>query len=883
MMECDPSDTPEDSKSGSDKLKSAQKLIERYYFQLTQGCGNHCDNPDCLSSGKITQPLAPNEAAAKALNCLKVRAKLCTQAVQEDEEMDTVEDILRHPVAGPSGTLGLPVPGVGQPCPRQSKSMLFLSEEKLDQLIQECSESGNYTSLKQTLWEVFSSSDSLGASWPQLGVATPATPPASKACDTTSPSLKKMTKEEVRALEGEKDVDSSETEIAAPVEAAAAASSPSMASSVCTVDIASLRSSYEKLFNMDNSIFEAGLVNALVMLCSNMEMDLKVKPNIAKDVNFLNLYEIVLELPVLGCEAYLENVVPLVCRGVALLPVASQVALVKSWAQHSAERLKSMLENLQQILSLRVYTGTFTRDHLMNDDETISSCTTVIRIIYYASLLGGSHYSKQAVWDTSELPLLDTDNFSSIEMVGNASRKRYHDSISEELELSPLDVRVPLISLEEFYNEPLNETIEMDRDFAYWKMPDHNFSEKTKFSFMSHPFILNPATKAQALYYDNRIRMYSERRMNLFQSMMAGAFQSNPYLKLQVRRDHIVEDALVELEVVVLENPQDLKKQLMVEFDAEQGIDEGGLSKEFFQLIVEEIFNPDYGMFIHCPESHTYWFNPSSYESCAQFTLIGIVLGLAMYNSVILDLHLPSVIYRKLEGKKGVFEDLKEFKQSVWKGLNDLIEYSGEDMEDVFMQPFQISYTDLFGSMITTDLKEGGADIIVSQANKREYVDLYADFLLNKCVEKQFLAFQRGFNLVTSESPLHMMFTPHELEMLICGEKEFDFNELENSTEYDGGFSKETNCVRWFWEAVHNMDLEDKRRLLQFTTGSDRIPVGGLAKLKLIIAKNGPDSDRLPSAHTCFNVLLLPEYSSKEKMIELLMKAIKECKGFGML
>ena len=100
----------------------------------------------------------------------------------------------------------------------------------------------------------------------------------------------------------------------------------------------------------------------------------------------------------------------------------------------------------------------------------------------------------------------------------------------------------------------------------------------------------------------------------------------------------------------------------------------------------------------------------------------------------------------------------------------------------------------------------------MNQSNKREYVDLYADFLLNKytirtcvslliglfrSVEKQFLAFQRGFNLVTSESPLQMMFTPHELEMLICGEKEFDFNELENSTEYDGGFSKETNCVRY--------------------------------------------------------------------------------------
>lgn len=49
------------------------------------------------------------------------------------------------------------------------------------------------------------------------------------------------------------------------------------------------------------------------------------------------------------------------------------------------------------------------------------------------------------------------------------------------------------------------------------------------------------------------------------------------------------------LELLCYESPQDFKKQLMVEFEGEQGMDEGGISKEFFQLIVEEIFNPDYG------------------------------------------------------------------------------------------------------------------------------------------------------------------------------------------------------------------------------------------------------------------------------------------------
>jgi len=884
MMECDgtgPEEetkidtTEEELKGPEDKRKSAQRLIEKYYYQLTQGCGQAvCTNPNCAST---SPPPSPNEAAAKALYLFKVRAPLCS--ARGEEEMDT------SPCPDPPNIQ--PIPGCSQQsCHRPTKvAMATLTEDTLEELITKCEKCSDWAPLKQTLWEVFSAPGCLGASWPLQDPSLPKAASSTSSSSTVSKEPRKMTKEERRALEGEKDVDSQEESRLGGASSTNTDTDKPMASSRCTVDIPSLRRSYQRLFALDNSIFEAGLVNALVMLCSNLEMDLKCKPNIARDVNFLNLYEMVLELPVLGAEAYLENLVPLVCRGVALLPTEAQVALVRSWSLHSYERLKSMLENLQQILSLRVYTGTFTRDHLMNDDETITSCTSVIRIVYYASQLGGTHYtSSNQLWDTTELPLLDTDTFSSIEIQGNSNRVRYHNKLSSKLQLSPLDVRVPLIPTEEFYNEPLNETIEMDRDFAYWKMPEQAAAtEKAKFSFMDHPFILNPATKAQALYYDNRIRMYSERRMNFLQSMMAGVQQPNPYLKLQVRRDHIIEDALVELEVVVLENPQDLKKQLMVEFDSEQGIDEGGLSKEFFQLIVEEIFNPDYGMFVHCSETHTYWFNPSSYESAAQFTLIGIVLGLAMYNSVILDLHLPSVIYRKLQGKRGVFEDMKEFKMTVWKGLQEMLEYEGSDMEDVFMQPFQISYTDAFGAVITAELKEGGAAILVNQANKREYVDLYADFLLNTCVEKQFLAFQRGFDLVTAESPLNMMFTPLELEMLICGEKEFDFNELENSTEYDGGFSSASPCVRWFWDAVHSMDLEDKRRLLQFTTGSDRIPVGGLSKLKLILAKNGPDSDRLPSAHTCFNVLLLPEYSTKEKMHDLLMKAIKECKGFGML
>lgn len=107
--------------------------------------------------------------------------------------------------------------------------------------------------------------------------------------------------------------------------------------------------------------------------------------------------------------------------------------------------------------------------------------------------------------------------------------------------------------------------------------------------------------------------------------------------------------------------------------------------------------------------------------------------------------------------------------------------------------------------------------------------------------------------------------------------------ELEKSTEYEGGYTEKSQVILDFWSIVHALPMESKKKLLEFTTGSDRVPVGGLSRLKLVIARNGPDSDRLPTSHTCFNVLLLPEYNTTEKLEYRLLKAINYSKGFGML
>jgi ubiquitin-protein ligase E3 A len=161
--------------------------------------------------------------------------------------------------------------------------------------------------------------------------------------------------------------------------------------------------------------------------------------------------------------------------------------------------------------------------------------------------------------------------------------------------------------------------------------------------------------------------------------------------------------------------------------------------------------------------------------------------------------------------------------------------------------------------MKTYDLIEGGGDVVVTNENRERYVDLYVKYILENSINEQYNAFHTGFYQVCG-GPALTLFRHEELELLICGLPHFDFDALERVTVYQNGFSKDSQVIKWFWELVKSMSLDEKKQLLFFTTGNDRAPVGGLGTLKFIIQRNGDDTDRLPTAHTCFNVLMIPNY-----------------------
>ena len=160
--------------------------------------------------------------------------------------------------------------------------------------------------------------------------------------------------------------------------------------------------------------------------------------------------------------------------------------------------------------------------------------------------------------------------------------------------------------------------------------------------FCKYPFIMNAANKALALRMSAQIQMSRSVQDSFMQMFMGGATDMTPYMILRVRRDQIVRDSLQQLQRM---DKMDLRKPLKIKFIGEEGVDEGGVQKEYFQVITRELIDPKYGMFVQNKKTRTLWLNGRTFEAPVRFELIGTLLGVAVHNSVLIDLRFPSVLY----------------------------------------------------------------------------------------------------------------------------------------------------------------------------------------------------------------------------------------------
>eukprot|EP01084_Bolivina_argentea_P213037 361971_1 len=358
-------------------------------------------------------------------------------------------------------------------------------------------------------------------------------------------------------------------------------------------------------------------------------------------------------------------------------------------------------------------------------------------------------------------------------------------------------------------------------------------------------------------------------------------------VRIAVRRNKLFADAFSQIK---LWTRRELMSRLSVKFLGEDGVDAGGLTREFYQAMSGEMFNPDYSLFLptndnKCvfqPNINSGYTNPSHLDD---FKFVGLMCAKAIYDEQVLDAYFTRSFLKHALGIIPNWHDLQSLDFQHYKNLKWMI---NNPINNVIFETF-VAHIDQFGRKSTIELKECGDTIDVTDSNKKEYVKLIADFKMTTQIKKQIEAFKEGLHILIPHW-LISIFTWPELDLLICGMPDIDIADMMANTEYHGGLTKNTQLIVWFWQCVQEMDKEERALLLQFITGTSKVPIGGFKALpgmdgiqRLQIHATAAQADHLlPSAHTCFNQLDLPRYSTKQILKQKVMLAIRECsQGFG--
>ena len=315
-----------------------------------------------------------------------------------------------------------------------------------------------------------------------------------------------------------------------------------------------------------------------------------------------------------------------------------------------------------------------------------------------------------------------------------------------------------------------------------------------------------------------------------------------------------------------------IKDLLNIHFNNEEGEDAGGVSREFYDLMSTEFIN--HKLFRSgTPGSAVYCINESA--NLKELEFAGWLLASAMVTHKTVGIHFTTSIYKFLLERKVNINDMSVLDEEYTTSLRWILD---NDITDVIYESFSID---------SKDLIPGGKEVEVTNENKQDYVSKVIEYKLVESVRDQLESLKKGFNrVIPIES--YNIYDEKELELILCGLPTIDVTDWHRNTIYEG-YTVTSPQIKWFWSTVTSMSTDERAKLLQFCTGTSRVPVTGFASLestsgfgKFVIKKIGASTSHLPSSHTCMNTLNLPEYETAKKLKVSLLKAILEGSvGFG--
>ncbi|XP_074130227.1 putative E3 ubiquitin-protein ligase HERC6 isoform X2 [Sminthopsis crassicaudata] len=429
-----------------------------------------------------------------------------------------------------------------------------------------------------------------------------------------------------------------------------------------------------------------------------------------------------------------------------------------------------------------------------------------------------------------------------------------------------------------FHIHELYYKLDFGGDLIEWKhfklQPQSEDEAHTPVIFAHFPFIFDLPSKVKMLHVNSIInRQDTIHRQHFANYVLNQTRKLAIALHLKVRRSHLVEDALRQLSKV---EDNDLKKELLVSFTNEIGLDPGGVRKEFFHYVFKEMIHPKYEMFMYCEKSSPMWFPPRPKFEKKHYFLFGILCGLSIVNGNVTNLPFPLALYKKLLNQNLSLEDLQELSPR-FDNLKLLLDENANNIEDFHM------YFSIHWDGKDVDLIPNGSSVLVDKTNKETFISKCINYILNTSVENIYKEFERGFYKVCEKEILNF-FHPEELREVMTGNPEYDWKKFEENSEYHHGYNKSHPTIIMFWDAFHRLSLKKKKKFLLFLTGSDRFQAQGVENLgiKFFCPASSREEDP-PKAQTCFNILYLPRYSTMERMEKALQIAIRNNKGFSPL
>jgi hypothetical protein len=390
-----------------------------------------------------------------------------------------------------------------------------------------------------------------------------------------------------------------------------------------------------------------------------------------------------------------------------------------------------------------------------------------------------------------------------------------------------------------------------------------------------------------------------EAKLTWFETKLCNPSIMLPYdeghIKLIVRRQYLLPDSVG---AIMSLSREELRKKWRMEFVGEKGMDVGGLTREWFQLLTQQLYDPAFGLWKH-PHTEAQGIvsiHPNSAVTCPEdhlvyFRVLGRILGRALLDRQLIHKggHMARFLYKHLLGFPITFDDLSELDYDYWKNLKSLVDL-GDSVEDACVD--FTAMEDHLGAKKQVELIPNGANIDVTKENLSEFLEASLRYRLMDRIKPQLTELLLGFFDVVPEPALTIL-DPNELELVLCGLPTIDIADWQKYTLYDGTFKSDASkhkVVKWFWEVVtQDFDVEMQARLLQFVTGTSGVPSRGFSVLQgndgnvRLFTLHGTDpygSNKkdaphdYPRSHTCFNRLDLPTYRSKKDLREKLKASV---------